>query len=1087
MNPRHIKSIARVVSVIMLLALLAGLTPGAVLPAYAAPGDLTRVSVDSSGAQANGSSYGGQLSGDGRYVAFASGAPNLVADDTNNVEDIFVKDRLTGATIRVSLATLTSAQANSDSGGTLAISGDGRYVAFESSATNLVSSDTNGQSDIFVRDLQTGITTLVSVNSSGAQADYYSDDVSISDDGRNVAFHSEATNLVSGDTNNEGDIFVHNLQTGATVRASVDSNGMQADKGSGSSSISANGRYVVFSSDSTNLVSGDTNGVKDIFVHDMQTGQTTRESVNSSGEQVYMLAEDPSISGDGRYVTFSSFSENLMSEDTLQFEHVYVHDRQTGTTTLVSRYSAGNPMQGRSDASMISADGRYVAFSHDDRGDSLPDRWIYIHDRISGQTQRATPVYPVRPFLSADGRFLAYDSTNALVPGDTNGQNDVFVKEMAYPPDISPTVVSVQPSCGGSFCPYPTGPIVSFRVAFSELVTGVTADDFSLTVTGGISGATVLSVSGSSSAYVVNVNTGTGDGTLRLDVLDNDSIQDIALNPLGGAGAGNGNFTSGEVYLVDKNIPAVVGVTRVDPNPTGSAIVNFAVTFSEDVSGVDAFDFILTGNVPGGSIAEVTGSGKSYNVKVNTGSGEGTLGLNVIDNDSIRDADNHPIGGDGTDNGTFTHGEEYTINRAPMVMSSLRLDPNPAAADTLNFAVTFSEAVSGVDVSDFTPAITGNISGAVVANVSGAGNTYTVTVNIGTGDGTVRLDILDNDSIVDAMSNPLGGAGLGNGNYAGGDAYLVEKNAPVVVSSLRTDSNPTTADSVHFTVTFSESVSGVDAGDFMLTTTGSLSGASITSLSGSGTAYTITIATGSGNGTLRLDLIDNDSILDSVNQPLGGLGAGNGNFTTGEVYTINKISPTILSAAYRSTGSSDGWVLESSENSNLGGSKNSNARNFILGDDAQDRQFRSVLHFPTYYLPDNAVVTQAILMIKKQNVVGTDPFTTHQNISVDIRNGLFGNFSLFKFGSLQPHDFQAAADMYMVGTIQNNPVSDWYWATLDSRAFPYINLTDVTQLRLGFQLDDNDDLGDDYIRFYSGDYDAQKDRPHLLIEYYVPR
>ena len=169
MNPRYIKSIARVVSVIMLLALLAGLTPGAVLPAYAAPGDITRVSVDSSGAQANGGSIRGQLSADGRYVAFVSDATNLIPDDTNNAEDVFVKDRQTGATTRVSVASQTGAQANNGSG-VAAISSDGRYVAFYSDASNLVSGDTNGIGDIFVRDRQTGLTTRVSVDSSGHEA-----------------------------------------------------------------------------------------------------------------------------------------------------------------------------------------------------------------------------------------------------------------------------------------------------------------------------------------------------------------------------------------------------------------------------------------------------------------------------------------------------------------------------------------------------------------------------------------------------------------------------------------------------------------------------------------------------------------------------------------------------------------------------------------------------------------------------------------------------------------------------------------------------------------------------------------------------
>jgi hypothetical protein len=636
---------------------------------------------------------------------------------------------------------------------------------------------------------------------------------------------------------------------------------------------------------------------------------------------------------------------------------------------------------------------------------------------------------------------------------------------------------------------------VRFTVTFSEAVYPVSPGDFVLFTTGGISGATITAIDPredqyrAEATYTVTVNTGTGDGTLRLDLIDDDSILDNFIgNPLGGVGAGNGNFTTGETYLVNKNSPAVVGVTRADLNPTGIDLVNFTVTFSEDVSGVDVSDFVLTGNVDGAVLSEVTGSGKSYNVKVNTGSGQGTLGMNMIDNDSIRDVDNHPIGGDGEGNGAFTSGETYTIDRMPRVVSILRLDPNPTSAEAISFAVTFSEPVSGIEVGDFTTTMTGNISGALAVSVSGSGSAYIVTVNTGSGDGTLRLDLLDNDSIVDATSNPLGGAGTGNGNYTAGDSYQVEKNAPpVVVSILRADANPTTAGSVRFILTFSKAVINVDADDFVLTRTGNLS-ASISDISSSDNIYTVTVAitNGDANGTLRLDLIDNDSIMDSATQPLGGLGAGNASFTTGEVYTIT-IAPPILKTDYRSTGSSDGWVLESGENSNVGGSKNSAATVFKLGDDAQDRQFRSVLHFPTYYLPDNAVITQAILMIKKQDVIGTDPFTTHQNISIDIRKGQFSNFNLFSFGSLQVKDYQADADMYMVGTIQNNPVSDWYWASLDSRAFPYINLTDVTQLRLGFQLDDNDDLGDDYIRFYSGDYEAQADRPHLLIEYYVTR
>jgi len=280
-----------------LLALLAGLTPGAVLPAYAAPGDLTRVSVDSNGAQANGGSYRDRISADGRYVAFVSDATNLIPDDTNNAEDVFVKDRQTGATTRVSVASQTGAQANNGSG-TPAISGDGRFVAFYSDASNLVSGDTNGIGDIFVHDRQTGVTTRVSVDSSGNEAngqnsDYY---LAISGDGRYVAFPSDATNLVSGDTNNVTDIFVHDCQTGQTRRVSVASDGTEANGRSYfGMDISDDGRYVVFSSFATNLVAGDTNGTRDIFVHDLQTGrQPSSRSIRAESRRTGAVPNRPS-------------------------------------------------------------------------------------------------------------------------------------------------------------------------------------------------------------------------------------------------------------------------------------------------------------------------------------------------------------------------------------------------------------------------------------------------------------------------------------------------------------------------------------------------------------------------------------------------------------------------------------------------------------------------------------------------------------------------------------------------------------------------------------------------------------------------
>jgi hypothetical protein len=219
---------------------------------------------------------------------------------------------------------------------------------------------------------------------------------------------------------------------------------------------------------------------------------------------------------------------------------------------------------------------------------------------------------------------------------------------------------------------------------------------------------------------------------------------------------------------------------------------------------------------------------------------------------------------------------------------------------------------------------------------------------------------------------------------------------------------------------------------------------------------------------------------------LGGAGAGNGNFTSGETYEINKPVKTTITETFTSSAAYDGWVLESGEYSNKGGSKNASATTFNLGDDVKNKQYRAILHFSTSTLPDNAVIHMALLTIKAQGVSGTDPFSTHQNILIDIRSGSFGSFGPFSISSLQDSDFQYPASMSNVGVIQNNPVGGWYWSSLGSAAFPYINTLGSTQFRLAFQLDDNNDRGEDLLKFFSGNYDIASDRPQLTIEYSVP-
>jgi len=352
---------------------------------------------------------------------------------TDNCTDVFVHDRVTGETTRVSVAS-DGTQGNGGSYGPF-ISADGRYVAFPSQATNLVAGDSNGCEDIFVHDRETGQTTRVSVSSNGTQGDYASFYPTITADGRFVAFESWASNLVVDDTNGEIDVFVHDRITKVTTRFSVASDGTQ---GSGwYPFISADGHYVAFASGSDNLVVGDTNNTSDIFVKDRVTGETTRISLASDGSQANDLSQNPSISGDGLYVAFESWATNLVLGDTNLLRDTFVHDRVTGETTRVSVASDGTQANGNPSNPIISTDGRYVAFeswaSNLVVGDTNSTNDIFVHDRVTGETSRLSVAsdgtqgnnYSWYPSISADGRSVAYHSfADNLVVGDTNNTCD---------------------------------------------------------------------------------------------------------------------------------------------------------------------------------------------------------------------------------------------------------------------------------------------------------------------------------------------------------------------------------------------------------------------------------------------------------------------------------------------------------------------------------------------------------------------------------------------------------------------------------------------------------------------------------------
>ncbi len=342
-----------------------------------------------------------------------------------------------------------------------AVSADGRYVAFLSDADNLTPLGGNGHQQVYLRDRLTGNVELISVATDGSLGD--GDAISgvwppwptppvITPDGRFVAFHSNATNLVPGDTNGIWDVFVRDRQSGTTERVSLrDDGGQNTGTYSGGPSISADGRFVAFYCRNA-LTPNDFSLFTQVYLRDRQNQTTELISVNTSGVAGLLESFDPSITPDGRYVSFHSLSTDLVAGDTNNAEDVFVRDRQSGTTELVSKASNGALGNGPSFFSSISADGRYVAFASGatnlvpaDNKPSGKTADVYVHDRQTGRTERVSVSsagvegdqnsesgtgYDGTVWISDDGRYVAfYSFSTNHVPNDTNGFADVFVHD----------------------------------------------------------------------------------------------------------------------------------------------------------------------------------------------------------------------------------------------------------------------------------------------------------------------------------------------------------------------------------------------------------------------------------------------------------------------------------------------------------------------------------------------------------------------------------------------------------------------------------------------------------------------------------
>jgi Tol biopolymer transport system component len=436
----------------LFLALTASALALASVPASAGVAvKTTRVSVNSAGESGNpcsgcSSNLPISISATGRFVAFSDDAPNLVEGDRNFRYDVFVRDRVRGQTTRVSVNS-AGAEGNDDSFFP-SISANGRFVAFASLASNLVPGDRNHRGDIFVRDRKRGKTTRVSINSAGAEANDGSIWLpAISDNGRFVAFFSRSTNLVPNDHNGLADFFVRDLKRGRTTRVSVSSTEEEQTRGPGAEelgivpAISANGRFVAFFSASTNLVEGDHNGTDDIFVRDRKRGETTRVSVSSTGEEGNGSSLFyPSISANGRFVAFTSYASNLVAGDGNHAEDIFVRDRKRGETTRVRENNRSGGFY--SGIPSITDKGRFVAFESPApdlvKGDRNGHVDVFLRDRKRGRTTLLSVSSEGTqgndessfPAISAhNGQFVAFSSlASSLVAGDRHNTADTFVR-----------------------------------------------------------------------------------------------------------------------------------------------------------------------------------------------------------------------------------------------------------------------------------------------------------------------------------------------------------------------------------------------------------------------------------------------------------------------------------------------------------------------------------------------------------------------------------------------------------------------------------------------------------------------------------
>jgi len=401
-------------------------------------------SLTTAGVDADRDCNSPSISAEGRFVAFDT-TDKLESPDTNSNRDVYLRDTVAGTLVVVSRA--TTGKVGSRTSQKSCVSAGGLFVHFESDATDLITGDTNAASDIYRRDVAASVTTRVSVSSAGAQGNGGSANASASADGAFVVFDSLASNLVTGDANGAADVFLRDVAAGTTVRISVKSDGGEANGRSLDPSVSADGNLVVFKTYATNLATNDNNGFADIYLRDRAAGTTRRLSLSTTGGNPTNDCFDPVISADGRFVAFSSYSDNLVVGDNNGIHDVFVVDVATGVIERASLNTDGYESGGQSGGASLSDDGRFVGFTSwgpnlaEGDWNNQPD--FFVRDRQMAMTSWLSIGDVIKTgkwdheagAVCGDGSRAVFNSANPLVATDLDAAHqDVFVRVRDFTP-----------------------------------------------------------------------------------------------------------------------------------------------------------------------------------------------------------------------------------------------------------------------------------------------------------------------------------------------------------------------------------------------------------------------------------------------------------------------------------------------------------------------------------------------------------------------------------------------------------------------------------------------------------------------------